>query len=54
MNLNKLTEKTLALAGTSSFIVAVFFLAPRAIAIPLAILVLVLAGAAYFLKDRWL
>ncbi len=53
MSLEKIKDKTLATVGTISFTIAVYLLAPRAIAIPAALLVLIVAGAIVFLQSRW-
>lgn len=53
MNIQKLTDKTLATVGTITFTIAVYLLAPGVLALPLAILVLITAGVIVFLQSRW-
>lgn len=53
MNIQKLTDKTLATVGTIAFTIAVYLLAPGVLAVPLAILVLITAGVIVFLQSRW-
>ena len=53
MNLDKITDKTLATVGTIASVITVYFLAPKVIAIPSALIVLAIAGAIVFLKSRW-
>ena len=54
MSLAKFPDKTLTIAGTVSFTLAVFFLVLSAVAIPCAFLVIALAGSFVFLKDKWI
>lgn len=53
MNFEKITDKTLAIVGTIATTIAVYFLVPKVIAIPSALIVLIIAGAIVFLKSRW-
>lgn len=53
MNLEKITDKSLAIVGTIASVIAVYFLAPKVIAIPSALIVLIIAGAIVVLKNRW-
>lgn len=53
MNLDKITDKSLAIVGTIAAVIAVYFLVPKVIAIPSALIVLIIAGAIVVLKNRW-
>jgi VIT1/CCC1 family predicted Fe2+/Mn2+ transporter len=51
--MEKITDKTLAIVGTATTVLAIYFIVPHSIAIISAILVIVIAGVLNFLKSRW-
>jgi hypothetical protein len=53
MDLQNIADKKLAIVGGTSFVIAIFFLAPRSISIFCTLFVAAIIGALVFLKSRW-
>jgi hypothetical protein len=54
MDLQKVADKKLAIVGGTSFIISVFFLAPRSISIYCTLFVAAVIGLIVFLRSRWI